>query len=46
MPRRAYILSFGTPPKPRATSRDFYWNRQKVTAREQRAKSAIYEPVK
>ena len=39
-PRRAYILAFGTPAKPRATPRDFYWNRMKQTAREQRAQHA------
>lgn len=37
IPRRAYILGFGTPATKRATSRDFYWNRQKTTAREERA---------
>jgi len=35
--RRAYILGFGTPAQKRPTSRDFYWNRQKITAREERA---------
>ena len=39
-PRRAYILAFGTPAKPRTTPRDFYWNRMKQTAREQRAQQA------
>ena len=38
-PRRAYILVFGLPPQPLAESRDFYWNRLKQTARDQRAKS-------
>ncbi len=37
IPRRAYILGFGTTAKRRATPRDFYWNRQKQTAREERA---------
>jgi hypothetical protein len=37
IPRRAYIWGFGTPAKKRATPRDFYWNRQKTTAREERA---------
>ncbi len=37
IPRRAYILGFGTPAKKRVTPRDFYWNRQKTTAREERA---------
>jgi ectoine hydroxylase-related dioxygenase (phytanoyl-CoA dioxygenase family) len=36
IPRRAYILGFGTPAKKRATPRDFYWNRMKKTAREER----------
>lgn len=39
-PRRAYILGFGTQPKPRTESRDFYWNTQKRTARDERARSA------
>ena len=39
-PRRAYILGFGVPPKPRTQKRDFYWNTQKRTAREERAKAA------
>ena len=36
-PRRAYILAFGVPPAKRATSQDFYWNKMKQTARQQRA---------
>lgn len=40
IPRRAYILGFGTAAKKRATPRDFYWNRQKTTAREARAQRA------
>jgi ectoine hydroxylase-related dioxygenase (phytanoyl-CoA dioxygenase family) len=40
MPRRAYILTFGTPGKKRTIPRDFYWNKQKRTAREERAKQA------
>lgn len=39
-PRRAYILGFGTPAKKRAVPRDFYWNRQKKTPREERAHQA------
>ncbi|HYF51206.1 MAG TPA: phytanoyl-CoA dioxygenase family protein [Planctomycetota bacterium] len=39
-PRRAYILGFGTPAVKRATGRDFYWNRQKETARQKRAAEA------
>lgn len=37
-PRRAYILTFGTTPKKLSVPRDFYWNRQKRTAREERAR--------
>lgn len=40
MPRRAYILGFGTVAQKRAAPRDFYWNRQKTTAREERAQRA------
>src|SRR5579885_2360414 len=40
IPRRAYILMFGLPPKKRAQGRDFYWNTQKETARQQRAEQA------
>jgi ectoine hydroxylase-related dioxygenase (phytanoyl-CoA dioxygenase family) len=40
IPRRAYILGFGLAPTPREETRDFYWNRQKRTAREQRARDA------
>ena len=40
IPRRAYILLFGAPPTPRAEARDFYWNAQKRTAREERARAA------
>lgn len=39
-PRRAYILAFGTPARKRAVPADFYWNKLKQTAREQRAKAA------
>jgi len=42
-PRRAYIMGFGLPPKPRATPRNFYWNDQKRTAREERAKVATQQ---
>lgn len=38
-PRRAYILLFGVPPVKRATPRDFYWNKQKTTARQARAEA-------
>lgn len=31
-PRRAYILAFEVPPKPRAVPRDFSWNHNKQTA--------------
>ena len=40
MPRRAYILGFGTPPTKRTTPRVFQWNRIKQTAREERARIA------
>jgi hypothetical protein len=40
IPRRAYILGFGTLAKKRASPRDFYWNRKKTTAREERAQRA------
>lgn len=43
IPRRAYILGFGTPAKKRATPRDFYWNRIKKTAREERLIKAQQE---
>ena len=39
-PRRAYILGFGIPPKPRTEPREFPWNTQKRTARDARAKAA------
>ncbi|HEV2474676.1 MAG TPA: phytanoyl-CoA dioxygenase family protein [Chthonomonadales bacterium] len=38
-PRRAYILGFGTPAQPREQPRDFYWNTQKRTPREARARA-------
>ena len=40
IPRRAYILIFGRKPTQSAEARDFYWNRQKETARQQRADQA------
>ena len=45
VPRRAYIQSFGTPAKKRTGPRDFYWNKQKRTAREERAKAAAESKV-
>jgi ectoine hydroxylase-related dioxygenase (phytanoyl-CoA dioxygenase family) len=39
IPRRAYILGFGTPPKKRDIPRVFQWNRIKQTAREERFKA-------
>ena len=36
--RRAYILVFATPHKQRAEGRDFYWEKQKRTARDERRK--------
>jgi ectoine hydroxylase-related dioxygenase (phytanoyl-CoA dioxygenase family) len=49
IPRRAYIIGFGVPPKPRSESRVFYWNDQKQTPREERARAAsttASEPMK
>jgi ectoine hydroxylase-related dioxygenase (phytanoyl-CoA dioxygenase family) len=40
VPRRAYILGFGSPPKPAAEKRVFYWNDRKQTPRDERAKEA------
>jgi ectoine hydroxylase-related dioxygenase (phytanoyl-CoA dioxygenase family) len=40
VPRRAYILGFGLATRPRSEPRDFYWNTQKQTPREQRAAQA------
>ena len=40
VPRRAYILIFGRKPTQRIKARDFYWKRQKQTARQQRADQA------
>ncbi len=37
VPRRAYILGAGAPATPRRVPYDFYWNRLKHTAREERA---------
>lgn len=39
-PRRAYIQIFGLPTKPRAESRDFYWQRMQHTARMERHKAS------
>jgi ectoine hydroxylase-related dioxygenase (phytanoyl-CoA dioxygenase family) len=39
-PRRAYILMFGVPPKPRPTPRDFYWLAQQQTAWQARQAAA------
>jgi ectoine hydroxylase-related dioxygenase (phytanoyl-CoA dioxygenase family) len=39
-PRRAYILGFGLPSRPREEPRDFPWNRMKQTPRDQRAREA------
>lgn len=39
-PRRAYIQVFSLPPRARIEPRDFYWNRNKQTARNQRALAA------
>lgn len=40
IPRRAYILVFGLSPTESSESRDFYWNTQKETPREERAAQA------
>ena len=40
IPRRAYILSFKAPTRPRETPRDFWWQRDKRTARQARAETA------
>ncbi len=40
VPRRAYIIGFGTPPTPRAEARSFPWNEAKRTARGERSRSA------
>lgn len=39
-PRRAYIMTFGVPPRPRSTPRRFPWREHRQTARDQRAKAA------
>jgi len=38
--RRAYILIFAVPPKALEAERDFYWQREKRTAREERHRAA------
>ncbi len=40
IPRRAYILGFGTPPQHGDSNRRFPWNERKTTAREARAQSS------
>jgi ectoine hydroxylase-related dioxygenase (phytanoyl-CoA dioxygenase family) len=40
VPRRALILGFGLPARPRAEPRVFYWNDRKQTSREARARAA------
>jgi ectoine hydroxylase-related dioxygenase (phytanoyl-CoA dioxygenase family) len=40
IPRRAYILGFGLPTTERSTPLNFYWNTQKRTPREERAREA------
>lgn len=39
-PRRAYILGFGVPAKPRNEERDFYWQRMQQTQWHERVKAA------
>lgn len=41
VPRRAYILGFGTPATPRTDGRRFPWNAAKRTARDERSRAAI-----
>jgi ectoine hydroxylase-related dioxygenase (phytanoyl-CoA dioxygenase family) len=38
--RRAYILAFGLPPKPRAVARNFYWQQQQKTKWHERRAAA------
>lgn len=40
VPRRAYIIGFGTPATPRAEGRRFPWNEAKRTARDERSRAA------
>jgi ectoine hydroxylase-related dioxygenase (phytanoyl-CoA dioxygenase family) len=40
IPRRAYILTFGLPATPYLTERVFYWNDEKTSARDERARRA------
>jgi ectoine hydroxylase-related dioxygenase (phytanoyl-CoA dioxygenase family) len=40
VPRRAYIMTFGTPIVPRNGDRRFPWNEAKITARQERARIA------
>ena len=40
IPRRALIMGFGLPATPREELRDFYWNTQKQTPREERARKS------
>jgi len=39
-PRRAYILVFGLPTEARETARDFHWQRERQTARQERHRNA------
>ena len=43
VPRRAYIIGFGTPATPRADARRFPWNEAKRTARDERSRAARAE---
>jgi hypothetical protein len=40
MSRRAYIMVFGLPAKPKGQKQEFSWNAKKQTARAERAKAA------
>jgi ectoine hydroxylase-related dioxygenase (phytanoyl-CoA dioxygenase family) len=41
IPRRAYILIFGLEPTPRNVPRNFYWNKTKQTASQERRKASV-----
>jgi len=40
LPRRAYTLTFEVEPQPNDQGRDFYWNTEKKTLREERRKNS------
>jgi ectoine hydroxylase-related dioxygenase (phytanoyl-CoA dioxygenase family) len=45
IPRRAYILGFGTANTKRDTPRIFQWNREKITPRQERAEAAAKKKI-